>query len=231
MSYTNFGEKTVDPDDYASAVQSYDEGFVYTRTEKGHMERVRSLRIYLPDFELSSENRRILRKFEDGMKANPVPYEQYTWHIHKLGKDFYDTKFGDGVFSANKIKELFTTRHTNFNEILTFAPSDGNEPRGYCIAYVALTDVKIVHYAYPFYSLELINSSYGIYMMTKAIESFKAHGYTYVYLGSVHETASLYKLQFKGAEWWDEQSNSWNGDIETLKSRVRTSMLHDTEKL
>ena len=60
------------------------------------------------------------------MELMPLPYAQYDWTIGKLGKDFYDTKFGDKTFSANKIKELMTEQEkSNFNAVLTYQV---NEP-------------------------------------------------------------------------------------------------------
>lgn len=225
--YSNFGSKIIDFDSNLEIVKSYNNGFVASRTNYGDITQVRSLRINLKEFQLSSENRRILRKFNHKIKLNPVPFQEYSWEIHKLGKDFYETKFGVGTFSANKIKELFTSANTNFNTILTFINYENNETEGYCIALQAsniikdsLSVTKILHYAYPFYKLELINSSFGIFMMTKTIVYAKEQNFNYIYLGSVHEKSALYKLQFKGLEWWDETTDKWNEDLSELKQRV-----------
>jgi len=226
MSYLHFGTKQIDISNTSEIIDSYNAGYVLTRiSEAGEIERVRSLRVDLNQFGESSENRRILRKYEHPIAQHHIPFPNYAWQIHKLGKDFYDTKFGTGTFSANKIKELFTSGNT-FNTILTF----GNQTHpgiydGYCIAYSSpLTSVTpLIHYAYPFYNLNLINSSFGIFMMTKTLQYFKELGYQYVYLGSVHSTAALYKLQFKGSEWWDEESMQWSTDLEKLKQRVRSA--------
>ena len=97
----NFSEKNI--------ANLYDNGFVFTRENKGSMDQTRSLRINLDTFELTSENKRILRKTEHiFMKTYALPYEEYHWSIGKLAKNFYDTKFKKGTFSAQKIKELLT---------------------------------------------------------------------------------------------------------------------------
>jgi arginyl-tRNA--protein-N-Asp/Glu arginylyltransferase len=229
MSYLNFGTRFIDFTKTKEAIKAYSEGFVFTRIKNGQMERVRSLRINLKKFELSSENRRILRKFNHEVKVNKIPFQNYSWEIHKLGKDFYDTKFGKDTFSANKIKELFTTQN-NFNAVLTFKSNENID--GYCIIFdssqshqmkIEDSRLKITHYAYPFYNLDLINTSFGIFMMTRAIKHFADEKFDYIYLGSVHETASLYKLQFKGLEWFDEETNTWNENFEQLKLRVLRS--------
>jgi hypothetical protein len=95
---------------------------VFTRKDKGVMQQTRSLRIDLSKFKLSSENRRILKKNEPLLlRPDTIPYPDYTWAIGKMGKDFYTTKFGDGTFSANKIKELVTDENkSNFNRLLSY---------------------------------------------------------------------------------------------------------------
>lgn len=221
MSYINFGTKEVELDDNDSIIAAYNEGFVMTRKDIGHMEKVRSVRIDLKKFEESSENRRILRKFNHLVELRTLPYENYSWEIHKLGKDFYDTKFGSDTFSANKIKEIFTDiTKSNFNSVLVYINPEQNTHDGYCICLEIKEEKKIIHYCYPFYKLDLINSSFGIFMMTYAIKKFKEEGFDYIYLGSAHSSESKYKLQFKGLEWFDETKNQWSVDIEELKNRI-----------
>jgi leucyl-tRNA---protein transferase len=223
MGYTNFGNTNIDITNPQNVIKAYEDGYVATRKELTYFERVRSLRVNLLEFEESSENRRILRKYSHEIIINPIPFPEYSWEIHKLGKDFYETKFGTDVFSANKIKELFTSAKTNFNTILSFKNIETGKIDGYCICLSSSNsdDTKILHYAYPFYNLDLINSSFGIFMMTKTITTLKTLGYNYIYLGSVHETASLYKLQFKGESWWDEEKEQWTPDLDKLKNRIR----------
>lgn len=230
----------------AEIISYYADGYVYTRKALGEMDRVRSIRVSLQNFTPSSENRRILGKFNNVLRKDsiPLPYrDDYTWLIHKRGKDFYTTKFGKKTFSANKIKELFT-QPSNFTHVLSFG--DNNVTfhmlrewfelaHGYCIVCIQETNSeKILHYAYPFYSLDRINTNYGMFMMTKAIEYAKNERFTYVYLGSAHDTASLYKLQFSGLEWWDEETSQWGTDLQRLKERVRatssTNQAQDTQE-
>ncbi|PIR75054.1 MAG: hypothetical protein CO030_02775 [Candidatus Magasanikbacteria bacterium CG_4_9_14_0_2_um_filter_42_11] len=110
---TDFSEKNINT--------MYNRGFVCVRPENGLMQQTRSIRINLSKFDLSSENKRILRKTE-GLELNiqSIPYSQYSWEIGKMGKDFYEQKFGDGTFSANKIKELLTGKRDDFNKLLCY---------------------------------------------------------------------------------------------------------------
>lgn len=215
-----FSTATIDTTDFTdqNVNQLYAQGFLFTRRAKGNLYQTRSLRVNLADFELTSENRRILKKNEAlALDVKTLPLNDYTWQIHKLGKDFYSQKFGNGTMSATKIKELFQEpTKSNMTHVLIYS-IDGKEI-GYCMAY---TNQEIIHYAYPFYDLTLPKEqSIGLAMMTKALNWAKENGIRYAYLGSVTTPNALYKLQFSGSEWWDNETKSWSTDLGQLKKIV-----------
>lgn len=238
--YLSWNEKTITDFSDENIESAYNEGYVFTRVGKGVMKQTRSLRIDLSKFELSSENKRILKKTEElNLSLYPIPYDKYTWEIHKLGKDFYEQKFGKGTFSAQKIKELITEKEkSNFNQLFVYSlptvilnevknplnkygrdPSvaelsqdDKRLEAGYCIA---LETKNISHYCYPFYNLELNYPNIGLGMMTKAIVWAKENNKKYIYLGSFSRPTDTYKLQFSGLEWFD--GKNWQTNTEELK--------------
>lgn len=171
----------------------YDNGYVFTRLGKGIIHQVTSVRVYLADFELTSENRRILRKNESlKLYFNHLPLEEYSWKIGKMAKDFYDAKGGEGTMSVNKLKEMFTDRgKSNMNSAFKYNIDD--TVIGYCLCHET---GKMIHYSYPFYNLKLNNPSLGMAMMLKAILWAEENNKKYIYLGSYNK----YKLQFKGVE-------------------------------
>ncbi len=206
MEYLHWKEETITDDSNESISRMYDNGFVFTRLGKGVMHQTRSVRINLSKFDISSENRRILRKGENiSFTENVIPYNSYRWEIGKIAKDFYEVKAG-GAFTANKIKELMTTVH-NFNTVLNFSDL------GYVICY---KNNEILHYCYPFYDLEKSPKDMGLIMMTKMIAEAKTQGLKYVYLGSLQRSSDVYKLQFSGVEWFD--GKIWKNDITEVKN-------------
>ena len=218
--YLKWSEQTITDFSDANTNRMYADGFFFTRESKGKMYQTRSVRIDLGKFELSSENRRVLKKTEDiGLMTYELPYEKYSWEIGKMGKEFYQTKFGEGIFSANKIKELLTKKH-NFNKLFIY--NNKQEAVGYCICFE--TD-KILHYSYPFYVLHhtsyVISPNLGLGMMLKAIIYAKEAGKKYVYLGSAKDAKAKYKLQFEGLEWFDGEK--WKNDIDELKGILISS--------
>ncbi len=174
--------------------------------------------------ELSSENRRILRKNENlALEAHPLPYKEYHWSIHKLAKDFYTTKFGEDTFSANKIKELMTEpEKSNFNTVLVYRDKKPDTldttaaPVGYAIC---LKTERLLHYSYPFYEQNPETPSRGLGMMIQAIEYAKKSGLEFVYLGSLPRPSDTYKLQFSGLEWFD--GTVWQSDLTPLKEILK----------
>ena len=201
--------------DPSKIVELYNRGFVLTRKKLGLMQKIRSLRIDLKEFELSSENRRICRINEGvSLVVLDIPLkDNYDWKIHAMGAKFYKERFGDNIMSANRIKSIVKDADCSFNSIIKF--SDKDVVVGYAICFIY---GKIVHYAYPFYEPYYISKSLGIGMMTKSIEYFKDKGFDYIYLGSVYDRESLYKLQFKGGEWFDK--DHWVKDLNILKKML-----------
>ena len=202
QTITDFSDKNI--------AAMYNDGYVFGRPGRGYMNQTRSMRIDLNKFELSSENRRILRKTE-AIKSEvcDVPYKNYSWKIGKLAKD--------GTFSANKIKELLTTKH-NFNKLLAYSFND--EIVGYTICFES---DDILHYSYPFYDLKPntynLIPNLGMSMMLNAILYAKQMNKQYIYLGSAQRPGDTYKIQFKGLEWFDGEK--WSEDLEELKGILK----------
>ena len=214
MSYLKWQEKTITDFSDENINNLYNEGFVFTRIEKELMNQTRSVRINLSQFDLSSENRRVLRKTENiTLEIKDLPLQNYQWSIGKLAKDFYKIKFGEGTFSANKVKEILTTEQ-NFNKLFIYKIE--TKKIGYCI--VRETN-EIVHYSYPFYNLENPVQSLGMAMMLKSIVYAKENSKKYIYLGSAQRPTDTYKLQFKGLKWFDGEK--WSEDLEELKGILK----------
>lgn len=217
MEYLHWKEEKITDESFETISRMYDNGFVFTRIDKGVMHQTRSVRIDLSKFELSSENRRILRKGEEIiLESKEIPYGKYSWEIGKMAKDFYDKKAG-GAFSANKIKELITSPH-NFNFLFSF--SKDKKDLGYAICY---KNPQILHYSYPFYDLEKSPKDMGLIMMTKVLAEAQTLGLKYVYLGSLQRPNDVYKLQFSGIEWFD--GKEWKVDTEEVKEILSKSVV------
>lgn len=196
--YQFFRDARLDSNDPLIIERKYDEGYVLTRLGKTIMRQVRSVRVPLKQFQLSSENRRLIKNFPHvALRHIPRNAFSYHWKIGKMAKDFY-ARFGTRVFSANKIKELCTSPSSPLHAVLEYR-DDRGMPVGYCLIFETST---LVHYAYPFYDIAR-KDPIGMVMMTKALVWAQEQGKRSMYLGSIQNEKSLYKFQFKGVEWFD----------------------------
>lgn len=228
MNYLQWHSRTITDFSDKNISDLYYDGYLFTRIGHGVMHQTRSVRIDLSKFDLSSENRRILKKVEGvDFRTTKLPLADYDFSIGKLAKDFYETKFGPGIMSAQKIKEMLTDNtKSNFNNLLQFHPkksdqkNDDLSPLGYTICY---KNPDIIHYSYPFYKLDSSPKDMGLGMMTMTIEWAKKAGLKYIYLGSLQRSGDIYKLQFKGLEWFD--GHIWSNDtakVREILTKTRT---------
>lgn len=198
--YHSFAQIEIDPSNVGDIEKKYCEGYVYTRFGNSLMQQVRSVRVRLTQFRLSSENRRVLKHHPTLALRHTAKHEyHYRWSIGKMAKDFYE-HFGGGTFSANKVKELFTSPRSAMNAVLEYCGAQ-EAPWGYCLCFET---PALLHYAYPFYGRSNA-ASLGMAMMVRAVMWAKEQGKEYIYLGSIQNKTSLYKFQFMGMEWFDGQ--------------------------
>lgn len=218
MDYLHWSEKTITDFSDIAITAMYERGFVFTRKGKGVVQQTRSCRVDLSKFEMTSENRRILKKTDDiSLEIPPteLPLYGYDWQIGKEAKDFYDKKFEPGIMSAQKVKMMLVEKdETNFNYLFRYI-RDGTSI-GYAICYA---DKNILHYCYPFYSLDEAPKDMGLGMMIRAIQYAKDARMKYAYLGSLQRPGDTYKLQFEGLEWFD--GKKWQTDLETAKALLK----------
>lgn len=218
MNYLHWKEQTITDFSEDNITSMYENGFVFTRMGKGMMQQTRSVRIDLSRFNLTSENRRILKKTQEilGPKIIGLPLRDYDFKTGKLAKDFYDTKFEKGIMSAQKVKEMLSDADkSNFNTFLTYSLSTSTNTSTDIGFVICNQTSSLLHYSYPFYDLALAPKDMGLGMMIRAIEYAKSINLKCIYLGSLQRPSDTYKLQFEGLEWFD--GKIWNTDLEEAK--------------
>lgn len=217
MSYLKWNEQIITDFTDKNVSALYDTGYLFTRIGKGVMHQTRSVRVDLSKFQLTSENRRILKKTGGlSLSARSLPLAEYDFAIGKLAKDFYEEKFGPGIMSAQKIKEILVDpSKSNFNSL--FAYNMSGKTVGYAICYA---NKNILHYSYPFYDLAAAPKDAGLGMMIRAIISAKDTGTRYAYLGSLQRPSDTYKLQFEGLEWFG--GKKWSSDENQVREILQS---------
>ena len=174
----------------------------------------RSGRVDLSRFSLSSENRRILKKFENGVETSDLSAD--VWAKNETLVDFslqYFTERHGALVMPRERLELILA-HRVVPQGIRY-DSDGK-----LLALVLLNEGgSMQHFWYSFYDVALINQSLGLWLMTDALIKAKEEGLRYMYLGTVYGEKALYKTNFEGFEWWD--GAKWSDNVEELKARGR----------
>ena len=101
--------------------------------------------------------------------------------------------------TGERLDSLFSS--PVISHVLVF--NDATTGRELGCAALYIEEPEVAFYYYAFYDLEHPNKSLGMYMMTSAVEMFRARGFAYVYLGSCYTASALYKTQFAGIEFFN----------------------------
>lgn len=192
----------------------YDNGFLPIRSMPNVFYLSRNVRVVLDKFELSSENRRILKKTEN-FRSDLIPLSEFTYtkEIQKFCKDYTEQKLGKGLFPAAAIKSIFTGKV--FNHVFVFKEIPTQKSIGYAICYISK---NILQYAHAFYNLDYLKDNLGARMILEAITWADKNNKKYAYLGTCYEPSALYKIEFKGVEFFN--GFEWSDNLEELKELI-----------
>ena len=172
----------------------------------------RSARVVLKDFALTSENRRIAKKF-DGLFTKERVANLLT------DKKFYDfclSYFAQthGVLAMPR-ERLETIINSGLITSTTIYRSSSSP-----VAYVLeVADGSMGHYWFSFYDTAYARQSLGLWLMLDALRDAKARGLEHYYLGTVYGDKALYKTNFEPLEWLS--GSAWSKDITLLKELSR----------
>jgi arginyl-tRNA--protein-N-Asp/Glu arginylyltransferase len=204
------------PEKGETAAKLFAHGFLPASRDMDRFYMCRHVRVNLPAFQPSSENRRILRKGE-GISSALVPRESfdYSRKRRKSYKNYADIKFGKNVMTNERLDRLFNSKMVT-NCVVFTDDATGTEV-GTVTLY--LEPDKLAFYYYAFYDLNYYARNLGMYMMTSAVKIFAEAGFDHIYMGSCYSQNALYKTQFEGAEFFN--GFGWSDNIRELKYLIR----------
>jgi len=193
----------------------YENGFLPIRSVPNVYYLTRSLRVNLNKFEISSENRRILKKTED-FEADLLPLAEFKYgpKIQKFCKEYMVKKFGEKSMTASGIRRIF--KSGIFNYVFVWRERKNQKEIGYGVCFISSS---LLQYAHAFYNLEYFQRSLGARMILEAVNWAAKSGKKYIYLGTCYEESALYKTEFKGVEFFN--GFRWSENLEELKELVR----------
>jgi arginyl-tRNA--protein-N-Asp/Glu arginylyltransferase len=197
----------------------YSQGFLpYSSTENLHnvFYSARSARIALPELALTSENRRIARKFDGQFSKEraPLPGFNADEAFYSFCLDYFAAKHGADAMPRARLKTILSAG-------LITAVATYRNAEDAVVAYVLeVAEGAMAHYWFSFYDLVLAKQSLGLWLMLDCARDAQARGLAHYYLGTVYGHKALYKTNFEPLEWWS--GSAWSRDIVLLKDLSRS---------
>lgn len=204
------------PEPGETPAQMFNGGFLPSSRNLDRFYLCRHVRVDLPQFKPSSENRRVLRKGE-GIQFQLIPRAEFDYTAERRAafKAYTDIKFGKDSMTFARLDSLFAS--PIISHLLVFTDTQTGEEVGTATLY--LEGGELAFYYYAFYDLNYFQRNLGLYMMTSAVAEFARRGTRHLYLGSCYSENALYKTQFAGAEFFN--GFRWSQDLKELKHLLK----------
>lgn len=201
-----------------SLAQIYDLGYLPYSAARGVTDTLymaRSGRVPLGIWKMTSENRRIAKKFDGTFEKKRIPVSEFTFDetFYSFCLDYFAQRHGEKTMPRERLELILTCNL--ISTIVEYTQA------GKVAAYAfEVSDGIIGHYWFSFYDLTLVQQSLGLWLMLDCVRDAQAAGLTHYYLGTVYGEKALYKTNFEPLEWWTGQG--WSTDLKALKERGRT---------
>ncbi|MDB5237331.1 MAG: Arginine-tRNA-protein transferase domain protein [Parcubacteria group bacterium] len=174
----------------------------------------RSVRVPILAYEASSENRRILRKFDDEFECSYIEGDalRASSNFRTLMLAYFSERHGKDVMPAERLEQILS-------RTLPLRAAAYMKD-GVVVAYVLeVVDPAFVHYWYSCYDLAYAGTSLGMWLMLDAIRRASAEGRAHIYMGTAYGEKARYKTNIPALEYWT--GNVWNSDPRALQALMR----------
>jgi arginyl-tRNA--protein-N-Asp/Glu arginylyltransferase len=195
----------------------YNQGYLPYSSSKGLQGifyTARSARVALNEFALSSENRRIAKKFDGQFKKRRIAIQDFNADdaFYSFVAHYFAQRHGANVAPRARI-ELWMQSGL-VSTIVEYRQDER------IIGYVLeVEEGRMRHFWFSAYDLLLAQQSLGLWLMLDCLRDAAAAGSLHYYLGTVYGTKALYKTNFASLEWHD--GLVWSRDLELLKQKSR----------
>ncbi|MDB4984273.1 MAG: arginine-tRNA-protein transferase [Patescibacteria group bacterium] len=201
------------PDEFLDPI--YSQGFLpysgpFAKHDKRLFYMARSLRVAISNMSLSSENRRVYKKFQESFSVTEVSTGEYVQDEDKVrfALEYFKAKHGEHVMPRARF-DLVTSM---FPESVILEYRDiGNVLRA-CVLEIKMKNA--VHFWFSWYDLGPAFSSLGMWLLVDRMLAVKEKGKEYFYIGTGYDEKSRYKTNLSGLEYWD--GSEWIADTSQL---------------
>ncbi len=192
----------------------YDAGYLpYSGSPdvKNILYMARSARVPLDSFVLTSENRRIAKKFDGHFLKETTPLHKFNIRdsiFAPFCTEYFAKRHGPDVMPEKRLRTILDSGF--ISHVVSYR--NKLDP----VAYVfEISDSEMTHFWFSFYDLSLVHQSLGMWLMLDSARNAKNRKAKYFYVGTVYGQKALYKTAFKNLEFWD--GGEWFADIKKMK--------------
>lgn len=180
-----------------SIEENYHQGLLPQRNNPHFWYQDSSSRSNLNNFQLSSENRRILNKTQE-FTCKVMPLKEFLWTPTIQKKIFSWIKELEWDFPISSVKAIFSNHI--FNYIYVWE-DQSHQTVAYSICYFSET---ISHIAYVFYDPKYSHGNLPIRLVLQTIIDSQNKNLKYCYLGRFSQTTGFYKRNMPGFEYFND---------------------------
>lgn len=206
------------PEPGETPAQFFQAGFLPSSPNLDRFYLARQLRVPLREWELTSENRRVMKKGM-GLECTLVPRGDFEFSAARRASwlHYAAERFGAGIMPGERLDRLMGS--PVISHVLVFHDRLTGAEVGSVLLY--LDRPEMAYYYFAFYDLGWPGKNLGMFMMTRAVEFFAHAGFRHLHLGTCYDERALYKVQFGPMEY--STGFGWSRDMESLKALVRQS--------
>jgi len=177
----------------------------------------RSARISLAHFSLSSENRRIVKKFDGLLLREVVPLKQFNWKdktFLSFCTGYFTARFGQKIMPEKRLLSILGSGLVT--HIIVYSWKESGCLAGYVLL---VSDGASAHFWYSFYDTAHIKKSLGMWLMIDTARFAHEKGKKHLYVGTVYGDKARYKTNFNRLEYWD--GSKWVSDVKMLRELAK----------
>jgi|CXWL01.1.fsa_nt_gi arginyl-tRNA--protein-N-Asp/Glu arginylyltransferase len=179
----------------------------------------RSVRLPVNSYVPTSENRRVLRKFEGLFTQKTFTHEELKKDLvlRDLFLRYFKERHGDIVMSPERYAGILA-RDLPIRAVCYYE-------KDAAVAWVLEVKTEsFIHFWFSCYELTYVNTSLGMYLILDAVHRAQQEKLRHVYLGTAYGEKAKYKMNVPKLEHWD--GSAWIPEEAYLREKLE----HDSSK-
>jgi arginyl-tRNA--protein-N-Asp/Glu arginylyltransferase len=205
---------TSEPDEAITPI--YEAGFLPASSDPtvhNQFYMARSIRVPLSAFSPTSENRRILKKYDGQFDIEQLSREalMQSEPFKDCFLSYFADRHGQSVMSRERLEGILNTELP----LQGIRYSHNGTPAAYVLE---VLEGDIAHYWFSCYDTRYAGSSLGMWLMLDAVRRAKDTDLSQLYLGTAYGEKGRYKMNISPLEFWN--GTIWDTDLKRLKQLV-----------